>query len=104
MKTPIRNLVIAMLCGGVFIVAANGQTTIEDFEYAGNENLLSAWSPQGASLSLSSWVAARSTGTKSMRVDRTFAAATWDTEIITGPPLAAPMAIAPAQYVTLRVA
>ena len=76
---------------------------IEGFEYADDTALLAAWSPQRATLSLSTSVAAHSTGTKSLRVDRTFSSFAWDTEILTGPVLTTPVAIGSAQYVTLRV-
>jgi hypothetical protein len=57
-----------------------------------------------ALLSLSPYVAYRSTGTNSMRVDVNMPANTWQTTVITGPALPAPISIAPTQYVILRVA
>jgi hypothetical protein len=78
---------------------------IENFEeYASDADLQAVWFPQSATLSLSPWVATGSTGTNSMRVDRYFPANDWETEVITGPVLPAAMTIAPAQYITLRVA
>ena len=93
-----------MLCNCVFVVMANAQTTIENFEYGSNAALLSAWTPQSATLTLSSYVSPKSTGTKSMRVDRYFPASTWETEILTGPTLPTPLAIATTQYLSLRIA
>ena len=93
-----------MLCNCVFVVMANAQTTIENFEYGSNAALLSAWTPQSATLTLSSYVSSKSTGTKSMRVDRYFPASTWETEILTGPTLPTPLAIATTQYLSLRIA
>jgi hypothetical protein len=93
-----------MLCNCVFVVMANAQTTIENFEYGSNAALLSAWTPQSATLTLSSYVSAKSTGTKSMRVDRYFPASTWEKEILAGPTLPTPLAIAPTQYLSLRMA
>jgi hypothetical protein len=78
---------------------------IEDFdEYTNNAALLAAWSPQTATLSLSSYVDPKSTSTNSMEVNVYFPSNAWQTEVITGPMLPAPIAIAPTQYVTLRVA
>ena len=94
-----------MLCGCLLVVTANAQTIIENYEeYASDADLQAVWLPQSATLSLSPWVAAGSTGTNSMRVDRYFPANAWETEIITGPMLPAAMAIASTQYITLRIA
>ncbi|MEI6396221.1 MAG: hypothetical protein WCT12_34595, partial [Verrucomicrobiota bacterium] len=92
--------------GGMSLLAvtSNAQTMIEDFEYASEADLLAAWFPETATLSLSAWVAAGSTGTNSLSVYRYFPANAWETEIITGPVLPTAMAIAPTQYVTLRIA
>ena len=76
---------------------------IENFEYAGDTDLLAAWSPQSATLSLSASVAAGSTGTNSLRVDRYFPANAWETEVVTGPVFPTAMVIAPTQYVTFRI-
>lgn len=89
----------------VEIPPTTGPATVEDFEsYASDTDLLGQWSPDRATLSLSSYVAARSTGTNSMRVERFFPATTWETEVMTGPTRAIPMSIAPSQYITLRIA
>jgi hypothetical protein len=93
-----------MLCNCVFVVMATAQTTIENFEYGSTAALLSAWTPQGATLTLSSYVSAKSAGTKSMRVDSYFPASAWETEILTGTTLPAPLAIATTQYLSLRIA
>src|SRR5208282_273262 len=84
-----------------------GPAMIENFEeYTNDAALLAVWSPSdaNATLSLSSYVDPDSTGTNSMRVDVDMPANAWQTEVITGPMLPAPMAIAPTQYITLRVA
>jgi hypothetical protein len=94
---------LGILCGCLFAVTASAQTMIEGFEYAGDAELLAAWTPQNATLSLSASVATTSTGTKSLRVERFFSANAWDTEILTGPVLPAAMAITPGQYLTLRI-
>jgi hypothetical protein len=87
------------------VTSTSGPATIENFEsYASDADLLANWSPQSATLSLSSYVAAHSTGTNSMRVDRFFPANAWETEVMTGPARAIPMSIAPTQYLTIRVA
>ncbi|MGA2662972.1 MAG: hypothetical protein ABSH34_36295 [Verrucomicrobiota bacterium] len=105
MKTTSKSLCLNVLCGCLFVAAANAQIMIEDFEeYASVADLLAAWSPQTATLSLSSYVDPRSTDTNSMQVDVYVPANAWQTEVITGPVLPAPIAIAPAQYITLRVA
>ena len=94
-----------MLCGCLFVVTANAQTMIENFEeYASDADLQAAWYPDmNAMLTLSPYVAYRSTGTNSMRVDVSMPANAWQTTVLTGPMLAAPIAIAPTQYVTLRI-
>ncbi len=77
---------------------------IEDFEYADDSALLTAWFPSTSTLSLSSYTADGSTGTNSMRIDRFFPSAPWDTEVIAGPVLPTPVAVGPSQYITLRLA
>jgi hypothetical protein len=104
MKTARKSLAISILCHCVFVVMANAQTTIENFEYGSNAALLSVWAPQSAALTLSSYVSSKSTGTKSMRVDRYFPASTWETEVLAGPTFPTPLVIAPTQYVSLRIA
>ncbi|HEY9171912.1 MAG TPA: hypothetical protein VI136_06480 [Verrucomicrobiae bacterium] len=94
---------IGLVCGGLLAVTAQAQTVIEDFEYAGDAELLAVWTPQAATLSLSPWVAAGSTGTKSMRVDRNFGTGIWEFEVLTPAGLAAPLAIGADQYLTFRV-
>ena len=77
---------------------------IESFEYASDADLSQAWSsPSGATLSLSNSVAGHATGTKSLRVDAYFPAASWATADLTGPMLTTPASIAANQYVTLRI-
>lgn len=92
-----------MLCGGLLAGTACAQTVIENFEYASDADLLAVWTPQAATLGLSPWVAAGSTGTNSLRVDRTFGTGLWEAEILTPPGLTTPMAIGANQYVTFRV-
>ena len=103
MKTRTITHWLGILCGCLCAVTVGAQTIIENFEYAGDPELLAAWSPQSGTLTLSASVAATSTGTKSLRVDRFFAANPWETEIVSGPVLATAVAIAPNQYLTLRV-
>jgi len=93
-----------MLGGCLLSTTTNGQTMIEGFEFASDDELLASWVPAGATLSLSSWVAPGSAGTNSLRLERLFPANTWETEVISGPMLAEPMAIAPNKYLTFRVA
>ncbi len=93
-----------LLCSSAFVVMASAQTTIEGFEYGSDAALLSAWTPQSATLTTSANHSSKSTGTTSMRVDRTFPAGTTETEILTGPMLPAPIALAATQYLSLRIA
>jgi hypothetical protein len=59
-----------MLCGCLFVVTANAQMMLENYEeYLSDADLQAVWFPQSATLSLSPNVAYRSTGTNSMRVD-----------------------------------
>ena len=89
----------------VEVTPTTGPATVENFEsYASDADLLANWKAPQATLSLSSNVAARSTGTNSMRVDRYFPANAWETEVITGPARAIPLSIAPTQYLTVRIA
>jgi hypothetical protein len=102
-----KPLCVSILCGCLFVVTANAQTMIEDFnEYTNTAALQAAWFPSDsyATLSLSSNVASGSTGTNSMRVDVCFPPNAWQTEVITGPVLPAPIALGTTQYITLRVA
>ncbi len=92
-----------MLCGGLLAATASAQTVIENFEYASDADMLAVWTPQAATLSLSPWVAAGSTGTNSLRVDRAFGTGLWEFELLTPPALATPMAIGANQYVSFRV-
>ena len=84
----------------------SGPQTIEDFEeYATDGDLQTAWAPDmDATLTLSSYVAYSSKGTNSMRVDITVPANDWQTTVLTGPVRPVPMAIAPTQYITFRLA
>ncbi len=105
MKTAKNSGCLSLFCGCLFAVAANGQTMIENFqEYASDADLLAAWSASSATLSLSPYVAPGSADTNSLRVDVSFPATDWQTEVLTGPALPAPMSISPTQYITLRVA
>jgi len=102
-NTPLNSKRIGLLCGCLLAATAQAQTTIENFEYASDADLLAAWTPQLAALSLSPWVAAGSTGTNSLRVERAFGTGLWEADILTPQPLAAPMSIGADQYVTFRV-
>ena len=95
-----------MLCGCLWITTAGAQVMIENFEeYASDGDLQAAWYPDmDATLTLSPYVAYHSAGTNSMRVDLDVPANDWQTTVLTGPALAAPMSIASTQYITLRVA
>jgi hypothetical protein len=95
-----------MLCAGLLGLTANAQVMMENFEgYASDADLQAAWFPDmNATLTLSSYVATGSTGTNSMRVEVSMPANVWQTTVLTGPTLAEPIAIAPNQYVTLKVA
>jgi hypothetical protein len=103
MKTATITQWLGILCGCLYCVSAGAQTTIENFEYASDADMLATWSPQRATLSLSSSVAASSVGTNSLRVERTFPASAWETEILTGPVLPAALTVASTQYLTLRI-
>jgi hypothetical protein len=95
-----------MLCGCLFGLTANAQMMLENFEeYPSDADLQAVWYPDmGATLSLSPYVAYRSTGTNSMRVDVSMPANAWQTTVLNGPALPAPIAISPTQYITLRIA
>jgi len=104
MKTSRKTIPLSILCGCLVGLTAGGQTTIEGFEYATDWDMQAVWFPQSATLTLSSYVAAGSEGTNSLRIDRYFPANPWETEVITGPYLLTPVSIGADQYVTLRVA
>jgi hypothetical protein len=106
MKNTKKPLYASVLCGCLFVVTASAQTMIENFEeYASDADLQAAWYPDmDATLSLSSYVASGSIGTNSMRVDIDVPANAWQTTVLTGPMLPAPIAIASTQYITLRIA
>jgi hypothetical protein len=106
MKMNKTSLCISTVCGCLFALTANAQMMIENFEeYPSDFDLQGVWSAdQGTLVTLSPYVAYRSTGTNSMRVDVNMPANTWQTTVLTQPPLPAPISIAPTQYVTLRVA
>lgn len=77
---------------------------IEDFEYAMDGDLLAQWAPSANTVgSLSSDVAFRATGGKSMRLVFSFPSGPWATETVVGSPLDAPIAIGPDQYITFRI-
>ena len=96
-------LCFSTLCGCLFAVAASGQIVIDNFEYANDAALLAKWAPGAGAISLSSYVSPDSGGAKSMKLARNFDGS-WASEPITGPALAAPMALTTNQYVTLRIA
>jgi hypothetical protein len=106
MKTTRKSLYTTLLCGCLFAVTANAQMMIENFdEYPTDADLQAVWfADQGTMLSLSSYVAYHATGTNSMRVDVNMPANVWQTTVLSGPVLPAPMSIASTQYITLRVA
>jgi hypothetical protein len=88
------------------VVAAGAQTIIENFEqYASDADIQAVWHADvNATLTLSSYVADHSRGSNSMRVAVSMPALAWQTTVITGPALPAPMSLAPTQYITLRIA
>ncbi len=106
MKISRKPLWVSILAGCLFGLTANAQMMIENFEeYASDSDLQAVWSAdQGTVLSLSSYAAYHSTGTNSMRVDVNMPANAWQTTVLTGPALPAPISIAPTQYITVRVA
>jgi hypothetical protein len=86
--------------------ATFGAAMIEDFEYADDTALLSAWSAQFpglTTLSLSSFVASKASGTKSMSVTRNFGTVPWETEVLTTPAREVPIGITSTQYLTFRI-
>ncbi len=93
-----------MLGACAFAVLAHAQSAIEGFEYSDNAALQAAWTPQSAALTLSPNHSPKSTGTTSLRVDRSFPANTTETEILTGPVLPTPIAISSTQYLSFRFA
>jgi hypothetical protein len=100
-----KALCVSALCGCLFAVTAGAQTMIENFdEYADDAALQAAWTPQTATLSLSSYVPAGSTSTNSMQMDIDFPNNAWQTEVINGPMLSAPVSIDNNQYITLEIA
>ena len=106
MNATSKFLYISMLCGGLMVATAGAQTIIEDFEqYASDADIQAVWhSDVNATLTLSSYVAYHSRGSNSMRVAVSMPALAWQTTVITGPALPAPMSLAPTQYITLRIA
>lgn len=84
---------------------ANKEFVIADFEsYANDTALLADWDPDVSTLGLSANVSGNSTGTNSLRIERTFRSLPWEAEVIKGPELAAPVAVKPSQWITFRVA
>ena len=104
MTTTTKYHYVALICSCLFVVSAAAETPIECFEYASDADMQAMWSPQGATLSLASYVSPNSQGTNSLRIDRNWPANAWETEVVGGQTLTAPLAILPAQYVTLRIA
>ena len=106
MKTTTKSVSVSILCGCLFGLTANAQMMIENFEeYASDTDLQAAWYPDmDATLTLSPYIAYRSTGTNSMRVDISVPANAWQTTVLTAPALPAPIVISPTQYITLRIA
>lgn len=77
---------------------------VEAFEYADDAALGAAWVPSPNTLvSLSTAVAELSPGQKALRARLTFPSGEWAAQSVRGPELAAPIAIASTQYVTLRI-
>lgn len=104
-ETAKKSLCVSILCGSLFAVTANAQTMIENFdEYDNDADLQAAWSPQTATLSLSSYVSSDSASTNSMEMDINFPADAWQTEVVTGPVLPSAISIASNQYVTIEIA
>lgn len=80
------------------------ETMVETFEYAGTAELAAAWQGSAnATVTASGDVSPGSPGTNAMRVAFSFPSVAFATETVTGPVLAAPVGIAPAQYVSFRV-
>ena len=106
MKATMTTKHASILCCCLFGLTANAQMMLENFEqYPSDAELQAAWYPDmNATLTLSSNVAYRSTGTNSLRVDISVPANPWQTTVLNTQPLPAPIAISPTQYITLRIA
>lgn len=92
------------LCGCLCLATVSAQTVIDNFEYATDDDLLTAWTPDGgATVTLSDSVAPQSTGQTSMRVEFNFPSTAWATLKVQGAPLANELSIATTQYVTFRL-
>src|SRR3954468_54571 len=99
-----KNLWFGALCSALCLVTVHAQSVIDSFEYATGDDLLAVWTPSGnTTLTPSDSVAPRATGKTSMRVEFNFPSSAWATETIRGPILDTPLAIAPVQYLTLRL-
>ena len=99
-----RRVWCGLLWCGLLLGTVNAQTVIESFEYASTDDLLAAWTPSAnAVAALSESVSPRSSGTNAMSVTFNFPSMAWATESVQGLPLSSPVAIGPAQYVTLRI-
>jgi len=93
-----------LFCGGLLLGTVSAQTVIDSFEYASTDDLLAAWMPSAnAVVALSESVSPQSSGTNAMSVTFNFPSMAWATESVQGLPLSSPVAIGPAQYVTLRI-
>lgn len=100
----IQSLTLPALAGALLVFGAHGQTVIEDFEYASNDDLYANWTTDSGFVQLSDNVAANSTGTNSLEIYRYFGASPWETQIVSGPVLDTPTAIVPGQYISFRLA
>jgi hypothetical protein len=84
--------------------SVNGQTVIEAFEYASDDELLAVWTPSANALvTLTNEVSPQSTGQKALSITFNFPSTVWSTETVRGSDLSSPVAIDAAQYVTLRI-
>lgn len=100
----INTKTLLALSSALLVLTASGQTVIEDFEYASDDDLYANWFAESGYVLLSDNVATGSTGTKSLEIYRYFGESEWDTQIINGPMLETPLAINTNQYISLRIA
>jgi len=85
--------------------SARAQVMIEDFdEYASDAALQAAWVASSGTVSLSPYVASGSTNAHSLCAQLSVGSDAYDTTIIAGPTLTAPLSIYSTQYVSFRVA
>lgn len=77
---------------------------IDDFEYGTTEELAATWlGSANAMVGRSTAVAPWTEGQSAMRVDFSFPSTAWATESVTGPELAAPVALGASQYLSFRI-